>query len=262
MPIDILRLILDHVDKADLLTICLLNKICCSCSQGVLYRDIQIHKLHEGTRVCQTLAQSTHLARRVRSFDISYNYRFDQIFHKLELSTSFQNMIFLRSLSLFSFTAAFSFLSGCTFKLVSFSCERYDFEPFHQFLFNQPSLTNVGPGIFMDLDDSVEFGATFLPNITRVTATFSWLAKIIPDRPVNEVECIGCTDDADSVDLIIFTRSTTPIQKIIISYAYLYPKSGQLLASIFPLLTHLDINPPDWIVEDIVRGPDCLGFNN
>jgi hypothetical protein len=114
----------------------------------------------------------------------------------------------------------------------------------------------------MDLDDSVEFGATFLPNITRVTATFSWLAKIIPDRPVSEVECIGCTDDADSVDLIIFTRSTTPIQKITISYAYLYPKSGQLLASIFPLLTHLDINSHDWIVEDIVRGPDCLGFNN
>jgi hypothetical protein len=42
IPVDILLLILDHVDKADLLTICLLNKICCSCSQDVLYRNIRI----------------------------------------------------------------------------------------------------------------------------------------------------------------------------------------------------------------------------
>ena len=52
------RLILDHVDKADLLT----------------YRDIQINTLREGTQVCRTLAQSTHLARRVRSFNISSIY--------------------------------------------------------------------------------------------------------------------------------------------------------------------------------------------
>src|ERR1700728_2410553 len=108
IPIDILLLILDHVDKADLLTICSLNKLCCSCSQGVLYRDIKIDQLRAGKQVCRTLAQSTHLARRVRSFDISY-YELDQLFHRPEFSTSFQNMIFLRSLSLYDFTSAFSF---------------------------------------------------------------------------------------------------------------------------------------------------------
>ena len=74
IPVDILRLILDHVDKPDLLNICLLNKTCCSCSQDILYHDIQLDRLRKGTQVCQTLAQSTHLARRVRSFEISSNY--------------------------------------------------------------------------------------------------------------------------------------------------------------------------------------------
>ena len=81
------RLILDHVDKADLLT----------------SRDIQINTLREGTQVCRMLAQSTHLARRVRSFDISNiysNLRLNQLCLKPEMSTSFQNIIFLRSLPL------------------------------------------------------------------------------------------------------------------------------------------------------------------
>jgi hypothetical protein len=265
IPVDILRLILDNVDKADLATICLLNKICCSCSQDVLYRDIQIDDLRDGTQVCQTLAQSTHLARRVRSFDICGNLinNLDQLFYKPELSTSFQNMIFLRSLRLGDFTDAFSFLSGCAFKLVSFSCEYFYFEPLHQFLLSQPSLTRVGIERHICIEDSPEFGATFLPNLTRVATNISWLAQIIPGRPVNKVDCIG-SDSADSIDLIFFTRSTAPIQKISISYVYVYPKSGQLLASIFPSLTHLniDVSQLDWFDEYSVRRPDFLEFNN
>jgi hypothetical protein len=64
IPVDILRNILEHVDRAGLPKMCLLNKICCSCSQDVLYREI----LFPNTRVVLTLAQSTNLARRVRSF--------------------------------------------------------------------------------------------------------------------------------------------------------------------------------------------------
>jgi hypothetical protein len=254
IPIDILRLILDHVNKPDLLNICLLNKICCSCSQDVLYHDIKIDELRKGIQVCQTLAQSTHLARRVRSFDI---LRSGQFFYGPEASRSFQNMIFLRNLRMYYFTDDFSFLSGCTFKLVSFSCDYFHFEPLHQFLLNQPSLTDVGLGIFTDIHDPVEFGATFLPNVTRVTTNFPWLAQIIPDRPVSEVNCTGYAN-VDPVDLIFFTCSAAPIKKISINYTYLYPKSGQLLASIFPSLTHLNIGVAllDRFLGNIVRGPD------
>jgi len=77
---------------------------------------------------------------------------------------------------------------------------------------------------------------------------------------VNEVNCIGCEDIEESVDLIFFTRSTTPLKKIIINYAYLYPKSGQLLASIFPSLTHLYIDAGQFVsdIQVIVRGPDLF----
>jgi hypothetical protein len=259
IPIDILPSILGHVDQADLLTICFVNKDYCSFSQDVLYRDIRIDERREGTRVCQTLAQFTHLARRVRSFDIASNPAVGQHFYTPELKTSFQNMIFLRSLSLDSFTNDFSFMGGCTFQLVSFACNYFDSEPLHQFLLSQPSLTNVELGVYTDINDSFEFefGATILPNVTRVTTNFFWLAQIIPDRPVNDVSCMGSVN-GDSVDLSFFTRSTAPIQKLSIDYTYLYPKSGQLLASIFPSLTHLtiDVAEPNWFIEDVVRGPD------
>jgi hypothetical protein len=64
IPVDILRAILEHLDQADLAKIYRLNKICCSCSQHILYREV----LLESDLVCRILAQSTHHARRVRSF--------------------------------------------------------------------------------------------------------------------------------------------------------------------------------------------------
>ena len=39
IPVDVLREILGHVDKAGLVTMCRVNKICCSHSQDFLYRD-------------------------------------------------------------------------------------------------------------------------------------------------------------------------------------------------------------------------------
>jgi hypothetical protein len=93
IPIDILLLILEHVDKADLLTICLLNKICCSCLQDILYRDILISKSPH-VPVLQTLTDSTHLAKRVRSLKMHH------ICKEQELFRVFLNLINLRHLSL------------------------------------------------------------------------------------------------------------------------------------------------------------------
>src|ERR1700733_1578619 len=70
LPIDVLLMILDHVDEADLVAVCQVNKVCCSCSQDILYRNIIVDTDHR-FQVCQTLAKSTHLARRVRSFVVT-----------------------------------------------------------------------------------------------------------------------------------------------------------------------------------------------
>src|SRR6202035_5766328 len=98
IPIDILLHILENVDKAGLLTICLLNKVCCSYSQDVLYRDIRTRGYIKTVRVCQTLARSTHLAIRVRSFKIRSHDAVKG--YERYLQKSLQNMTYLRHLHL------------------------------------------------------------------------------------------------------------------------------------------------------------------
>ena len=167
IPIDILHHILEHVNEADLLTICLLNKVCCSCSQDVLYRDIRVHKHRQTVQVCDTLARSTHLATRVRSFKIKSKGAVEN--YERDLQKSLENMTYLRHLRLHYLKDNFS---GCTFRLVSFACDCFGLEPLLQFLSSQPSLTDVALGVFMT-DSSPEFGATFLPNLTRITGNLS-----------------------------------------------------------------------------------------
>jgi hypothetical protein len=120
IPVDVLRLILEHVDKATLIKICLLNKVCCSCSQDILYRDIRIVGNHLNIcKIRQTLSESAHLAKRVRSFEmINCDHTF-QFHNQRKLRKSLQNMTCLRSLRLDEIY--YSILDGYTFKLNSFS---------------------------------------------------------------------------------------------------------------------------------------------
>ena len=248
IPIDVLREILEHVDKADLATLCRVNKICCSCSQDVLYREI-----YNGDKrvIIQTLAKSTDLARRVRSFKTTRSLP--------ELATALRNMSSLRILQLV-FIDDISVLDGCTFKLESFSCAFPYSESLRSFFICQPNLTDVK---FSDDSDnsslSYPLEETCLPNLTRVMADPYLLRMLIPGRPVREVG-MRSPSDINSTDLSFFTLSTTPIQKLWIHYNMLYPKPVSLLISIFPSLVHLVIyasvygNDVDWTV----RVPLCL----
>src|SRR6202035_5719804 len=123
IPVDVLYHILEHVDKASLAKICLLNKVCCSCSQDILYRDIRIGDDLNITKICQTLSESTHLAKRVRSFEITNCDHTVQLRNERELRKSLQNMTYLRSLHLND--PNYSILDGCTFKLDSFSTDDF-----------------------------------------------------------------------------------------------------------------------------------------
>src|ERR1700728_2778962 len=102
IPVDVLREILEHVDKTDLTTPRRVSKIFCSCSRDVLYRDIYYPR----KSLFQTLAQSTDLARRVRSFDTSGDLP--------ELATALRNMSSLRRLGYGGFGDDASILDGCT----------------------------------------------------------------------------------------------------------------------------------------------------
>src|SRR5277367_5881779 len=172
IPIDVLREILNHVRKTDLATLCRVNRIFCSCSQDVLYREITFETAH----VIQMLATSTDLARRVRSFKTRHS--------PPELATALRNMSSLRSLNLERVTDG-SILDGCTFKLDSFSCAFFGSESLQRFLNSQPSLTSLT--IWGGHEPLPSFDERCLPNLTHVNAMPSLLRILIPRRPVREV---------------------------------------------------------------------------
>src|SRR6202035_5595416 len=92
-------------------------------------------------------------------------------------------------------------------------------------------------------DRSTAFDATCLPNLTRISAQVVWLRRLIPGRPVSEVEVSG--HPAISIDLIdwnFFTLSTAPIRKLTIPQHFICDKPAELLASIFPSLVHFSIS--------------------
>jgi len=236
IPVDVLRDILEYVDKAGLATMCQVNKICCSCSQDVLYRDICVETLLKASKVQQTLSQSTHLARTVRSFDSSFNGA------DMAMPMALQNMTSLRILKL---RARFhmDIFDGCTFKLDSFNCARFagHDDSIKKFLSSQPSLKTLTLHYAHTVSSPLE--ATCLPNLTRIHASFHWLPYLIPGRPLNEVIVIQpkVTRIGHSIDLSFFALSTTPIQKLTIDYYYLHPTPTHLLASFLPSLTHFTL---------------------
>jgi F-box domain len=241
IPIDVLREILEHVHYDDLPTLCRVNKICCSCSQDVLYRGIGDGNEH----VIQTLAQSTDLARRVRWFATYCECPGP------ELAIALRNMSSLRSLHLNGIRDA-STLDGCTFKLDSFSCSLPYSESLQQFLNSQPSITEIT--FDEDYDSFLPFDENCLPNLTRVMAVPSWLGKLIPGRPVREVYM----SYTDSTDWSFSTLSTTPIQKLKVYFDVLYSKPVSFMVSTFPSLVHLRVIT--WNVEWVVHVRLCLSI--
>jgi len=242
IPIDVLREILEHVRRVDLATLCRVSKIFCSCSQDVLYREID-----GDNRVIQTLAKSTDLAKRVRSFGANCVCP--------ELAVALRNMSLLRNLDFQRVGDDASILDGCTFMLDSFKTYFPNSKSLQQFLNGQPSLTNLT--IWGDYGSLPPFDERSLPNLTHVRARPSWLCTLVPGRPVREVSMLSYTN-VDSTDLSFFTLSTTPIQKLYIRYNALYPKPVSLLASIFPSLVHLMVVAYD--LESSVRIPLCLSI--
>src|ERR1700733_14576504 len=104
IPVEILRAILEHLEQGAVTKKCRRKKICCPCAQNILYRDIYFPRI----LVCHTLAQTTPLARRVRSFTIRNEHP--------ELAKALQNMTCLRSLTLLSFSnSSKNVLDGCIF---------------------------------------------------------------------------------------------------------------------------------------------------
>jgi hypothetical protein len=238
IPVDVLREILGHVRRADLATLCRVNKIFCSYSQDLLYRKI----FYRDKQAIQTLAQSTDLARRVRYFQATRDCPELQL---VELATALRNMSSLRSLGLYGIRDRVSILDGCTFKLDSFVTNLPYSKSLQEFLNSQPSLMNLTIStIRKNYEPIPPFDERCLPNLTRVEAMPSWLGILIPGRPVREVVMhppLDLDPTLDSTDFSFFTLSATPIQKFWIDLRMLYQKPVSLMVSIFPSIMHLAV---------------------
>jgi hypothetical protein len=236
LSIEVLQMILENVDKAGLATVCQVNRICCTCAQDILYRNIDIQSTN-ALKVIRTLAQSTHLSRRVRSFSATHIFKFNP---RKGMVKALQNMSSLRSLTLQTTPDLYSWILDVdvyTFKLDSFSFQfNYDEpETLLEFLNSQPSLTHLEISTYYD--NSIMVETTCLPNLTWVSAPFLWLRCLIPDRPVSEVNIDG--QSVKHEDLNLFTLSATPILKLTLASCSLYPIPVKHLASVFPSLVHL-----------------------
>jgi hypothetical protein len=129
------------------------NKICCSCSQDVLYRDIQCDtRMFEC--IHRTLAQSTHLVRKVRLFGPRFSVS--------DLAMALRNMTSLRIMKLPN-AFRMDILNGCTFKLDLFeSTYLNDYvESIPKFISSQPSLKHMALVSFGSTVPSLE--VTCLP---------------------------------------------------------------------------------------------------
>jgi len=263
LSIEVLQMILENVDQADLATVCQVNRICCACAQELLYRNISVLSIHT-LKAIRTLARSTHLSRRVRSFSAMHIYEVSQ---RKELVKALQNMSSLRNLTLqIMHDPYISILDAYTFKLDSFSFELYSdeyeysdgdefpihpdgFEPLIKFLNSQPSLKRLELRTYEV--DNIKVGAACLPNITWVLAPLPWLRYLIPNRPVSEVNIRE--HSLEHEDLNFFTLSAAPIQKLTMRNGWLYPKPVKHIASAFPSLVHLSMNMYMNTYEDEVR---------
>ena len=171
IPVDILRIIVGHLGKADLVTICLLNKVCCSCAQDVLYRNMKV----VGPNACRTLSTSPHLARRVRLFlfslddPLSTDSAIPVYYANATLATALRNMTSHRKLALF-IGGDSDILDGCASKLEVLSADFACDKSFRKFLNSHPGLKSVS--ILTECNDFSDLEATCLPNLTEVTAWF------------------------------------------------------------------------------------------
>jgi len=246
LSIEVLQMILENVDQASLATVCQVNKLFCACAQEVLYRDINILS-RSALKVIQTLAQSTHLSKRVRSFSATHIYKTNP---RKSIVKALHNMTSLRRLTLQTPPDLYtSILDVYTFKLDSFSFQfnSNEPEPLLKFLNSQPSLTHLELWTFAV--DNIKVEATSLPNLTWVFAPFPWLRYLIPGRPVSEVKIFEHSLEHEDFNFF----SAAPIQKLTMNIGCLFPKPVKHIASAFPSLVHLTMNMYMDTSEDEVR---------
>jgi hypothetical protein len=184
IPVDILLEILEETPQSDLPALCRVSKSFRHHASDFLYRDISTLNI---LGACATLTRSPDLAARVKHFEVSrpstQNFVSDDSKFAL-IGDALRCLPNLRSLSLRFFGEYSWMLTGCTFKIERLVCFIVCDDQFVDFLNGQPELAAVRLSCPCR---GLRILPICVPKLTKIQAQISWLAELLPGRPVKDV---------------------------------------------------------------------------
>lgn len=228
LPLDILLLILDLVDRHDLPALCQVDSVIREHATSILYRQITIRK---SAAVCTTLCHSPELADKVKSLAVlklmSGSYESHPRDVLVAVSNTLHRLRNLHTLSLHD-PGGWWMLKGCTFQ-------------------NTPHLetVNLCPGYPVGKLPSLS--PKVLPNLKTIDAPEAWLHQLVPGRPVSHVSYRSSYHNSQASNIRILASSNTPIRSLRIEASSLQKLSSSEIGRLFPALQSIKITVSECI---------------
>lgn len=243
LPLDMLDVILRHVETADLASVSRTSRVFSARAVDALYRDVLLTNNHS-LNFCFSVLDDISLtkAKRVKSLAI----------HSADCG-SFYGVIqetlailpHLRILELFMGDDASCQwilpIDHCPFQLFTFLTDFQYTSDVGTFIAGQHDIRNLrvpwsgGPNYFGNL----EFLG--LQHLTKIFAPFSLVEALVPGRPVREVTTFRDRENIRPDRIRCLTQSTSGIQRLQINVNFLREIGPELLAETLPALSCLGI---------------------
>ncbi|KAF8713688.1 hypothetical protein RHS03_00474, partial [Rhizoctonia solani] len=238
LPNEILTIIMKLVSVNDLTNVVRVCQRLHSVGMRVLYGNISLtdtvtldimgnpDALVTTSQCCATVVRRPLLANIVFRLNIELKASSNRVDWKLPgsviapIGTMLRQLPNLAHLELRVLGTSLSeILSGCPFSLKTFSCDTCDPRPLHNFLINQPELTElhlVGP--------TQPVGSFFLNHrygqkIRKVSGTLDVVASVAPGRPVEEIRIVDAFLNTEMIrtriSLLTASKSTIKTFRIV-----------------------------------------------
>lgn len=245
LSLDVLLLILEHVNRSDLPALCRLNKTVYPHCRYVLYRDVEVCGANV-MQACTTLYQTPALTEKVHRFSLCERRSIGlvQIMFGL-LCDLLLMMPNLRILSLHIGPHGSWILpppKTVPFKLISFSTGFSYHGDLVQFLHGQTELRTLSLPAWPE-GYRAWFTNKSLPNLTKIFAPLSLVQELIPDRPIADISMKSALSMSGSTGLDCFAKSTAQrgVTRLKFEQSVLESVGVEHLSTIVPHLIDLTI---------------------
>ena len=220
LPIELLDAILLYSTAQDLCQVSKSSRLCHAVATPVLYREIELMSPVKIVQLNTTLSRRPDIALRVRKYHLS-----EDLSNGTEVLPSYYNLLHralrqmdgLVSLSLLLGGPRSFVLTGCSFRLKSFTTACHWDIPLVRWLETQDDITSA---LFCGkYHHEARISHKSLPKLQRVSASPLILAAVVPNRPVHEAElCLHhpwlLNSEIISTTLRILTYSSTTVKTL------------------------------------------------